>query len=619
MRRSKKNPRIPVNIEAEKENKQFKYAVICSPYKAKEKGESTHGEGGKHMVAQFNAKAYSSRKRLGELLIEAGLVTEEQIQTALEIQKNTGDKLGEILVKERYVAEEQILKVIETQFGIQYIDIEKVYVDGEAVRMVPEEMCRKHTIVPIEVLNGEITLAMKDPLNYYAIEDIKLFVSLPIKPVISSETAIIATIEKYYGKQTAEKAVKEFEKDFAAIKICREEQTLLRSEEVDNAPIVKYVNSIIENSIRNNASDIHIEPEDDGIRVRVRVDGILSETMKAPQTMLNAIVTRIKVMADMNVAEKRVPQDGRIAYKVDGKNIDLRVSTIPTIYGEKTVMRVLDKTNFLLSKSSLGLSQYNLEIFDRLIAKPYGIILVTGPTGSGKTSTLYTILAEINDIRKNIITLEDPVEYNLKGINQIQLNPRAGLTFAAGLRSILRQDPDIVMVGEIRDAETAEIAIRAALTGHLVLSTLHTNDAPGVVSRLTDMGIEPFLVSSSMIGVIAQRLVRKICAHCKTEYTPDERELHLLGIAPDAGEDVRLYRGRGCKLCGGTGYKGRTAIFEIMEMTKDLRVLVDQRTTTDVLRDQSIKEGMTTLRESCRQLALEGKTTMEELIRVTFS
>ena len=566
------------------------------------------------MATQFNAKAYSSRKRLGEVLLEAGFVTEEQIKEALEIQKATGEKLGEILVKEKYVSEEQILKVIESQFGIQYIDIIKIYIDPETAKMVPEEVCRRHIVVPIEVMNGEITLAMKDPLNYYAIEDIKLFVALPVKPVITSETAITATLDKVFGRQMAEKAVEEFEKEHTIAEIKGED--LPYNKEIDNAPIVKYLNTIIENSIRNYASDIHIEPEDDGIRVRIRVDGILAETMRAPLNMLNALVTRVKVMADLNVAEKRIPQDGRIAFKIDKKNIDLRVSTIPTIYGEKTVMRVLDKTNFLLSKTNLGLSEYNMEKFDRIKEKPYGIILVTGPTGSGKTSTLYTILAEVNDARKNIITLEDPVEYNLKGINQIQLNSQAGLSFATGLRSILRQDPDIVMVGEIRDSETAEIAIRAALTGHLVLSTLHTNDAPGAISRLTDMEIEPFLVSSSLIGVIAQRLVRKICPHCRKSYAPDERELNLMGI--EGGEDVLVYRGAGCKLCSNTGYKGRTAIFEIMEVTKDLRVLIDRRATTDQLADMAEKEGMISLRESCKQMVLQGVTTVEEMIRVTY-
>jgi len=566
------------------------------------------------MPAHFNAKAYNTRRRLGELLIEAECVTEEQIQKALQIQKETGDKLGEILVKEGYVNEEQILKVIESQFGIQYIDITKVYIDAEAVRMIPEELCRKHVMVAIEVSNGEITLAMKDPLNYYAIEDIKLLVALPIKPVISSETAIFSTIEKYFGKQNAEKAVQQFEKEFVSTET--KEETSESTKEIDNAPIVKYVNSIIENSIRNNASDIHIEPEDDCIRVRIRVDGILSEIMKSPINMINAIITRIKVMADMNVAEKRVPQDGRIAFKIENRSIDLRVSTIPTIYGEKTVMRVLDKTSFMLSKANLGLSPYNLEIFNGLIEKPYGIILVTGPTGSGKTSTLYTILSEVNDIKKNIITLEDPVEYNLKGINQVQLNSKAGLSFAAGLRSILRQDPDIVMVGEIRDGETAEIAIRAALTGHLVLSTLHTNDAPGVISRLTDMGIEPFLVSSSLIGIIAQRLVRKICPHCKKEHVPDDRDLSLLGIELDG--DKKIYKGTGCRLCGNSGYKGRTAIFEIMEISKDLRLLIDQKTPTEILRDQAVKEGMVTLRDSCKQMIMDGATTVEEMIRITY-
>ncbi len=567
------------------------------------------------MPTRFNAKAYSSRKRIGELLIEAGFVTNEQIDEALEIQRQTGEKLGTILLRCHFVSEEQILKAIETQLGIEYMDIKKIYIDEETAKMVSEDICRKYCVIPIEVFNGELVIAMTDPLNYYAIDDIRLNVPLPIKPVISSEAAIVDAIEKFFGKQTAERAVEEFEKEYVVAEIKDEE--LSHNREIDNAPIVKYVNTIIENSIRNNASDIHIEAEEDDVRVRIRVDGILNELMTSPINMLNAIVTRIKVMSDMNVAEKRIPQDGRIAFRLDNRIIDLRVSTIPTKYGEKVVMRVLDKTNFLLSKNNLGLTPYNMKIFDRIIEKPYGIILVTGPTGSGKTSTLYTVLSEINDSRKNIITLEDPIEYNLKGINQIQLNPKAGLTFATGLRAILRQDTDIVMVGEIRDPETAEIAIRAALTGHLVLSTLHTNDAPGSISRLTDMNIEPFLVSSSLIGVIAQRLVRKICPNCKTEYTPDERELHLLGLSDQSG--VKTYKGAGCKLCSDSGYKGRTAIFEIMEISKDLRLLIDAKEPTDILREQAVKEGMTELKESCKQLILEGKTTVEEMIRMTYA
>ena len=569
------------------------------------------------MLTHFNVKAYRARKRLGELLIETGYVTEDQVNQALELQKERDEKLGEILVKEGFISEEQILKVLETQLGIQYMDIKKVYIDEEAVNMIPEKTCRKYCLLPIEVMNGELVVAMKDPLNYYAIDDIKICVPLPVKPVISTETSINGAIEKYFGKHNAEKAAQEFEKEYTGHSDHKDEAIdMEHNKEIEDSPIVKYVNSIIENSVRNGASDIHIEPEDGDVRIRVRVDGVLTELMSSSSNMLNAIVTRIKVMGDMDVAEKRIPQDGRVQFKIDDKSVDLRVSTIPTKYGEKIVMRVLDKTNFVLSKNNLGLSPSSMEMFDRLISKPYGILLVTGPTGSGKTSTLYTVLSEVNDIKKNIITLEDPIEYNLKGVNQTQLNTKAGLTFSAGLRAVLRQDPDIVMVGEIRDAETAEIAMRAALTGHLVLSTLHTNDAPGSISRLTDMNIQPFLVSSSLIGVIAQRLIRKICPSCKDVYEADERERKLLDIDDP---NLKLSRGKGCKLCGNTGYKGRTAIFEMMEMTKDLRILIDSSATPDILRDQAIKEGMITLRESCKRLVLDSVTTIQEMIRITLT
>lgn len=556
------------------------------------------------------------KRRLGEILISAGLISEDQLKQALGLQKQSGLKLGEVFIKEGFVTEEQVMGVLETQLGIKSLDLTKFYIEPDAVHMVPEQICRKYTVLGVQVTNGQLVLAMKDPLDYFAMEDVKLLVPLPVRQAIAREKDILQGIERFFSKTVAEKAAMDFVKQYGGA--LRQTQSEAENvEDVSSAPIVRFINSIIENAVRNNASDIHIEPGEDDVRIRMRVDGILQESMRVGLETLHAVISRIKIMSNLNIAEKRLPQDGRISFLLEGRSIDLRVSTLPTVYGEKVVMRILDRTNFVLSKDKLGLEGQNIEKFERMIHKPYGIVLVTGPTGSGKTSSLYAMMSELNDVRKNIITLEDPVEYNLRGINQVQLNTKAGLTFATGLRSILRQDPDIIMVGEIRDAETAEIAVRSALTGHLVLSTLHTNDAPGAITRIVDMGIEPFLISSSIIGVIAQRLVRKICPFCKEEQLPDEREKRILGMAPD--EDRAIYKGRGCPLCNGSGYKGRTAVFEMMEVDKTLRVMIDVRATTDEIRDQAVKDGMLTLFESCRQLVIRGVTTVEELVRVTFS
>lgn len=557
------------------------------------------------------------KKRLGEILISAGLIDEGQLRKALEMQRQSGIKLGEVFIKEGFVTEEQVMKVLETQLGIKSLDLSKFFIEPEAVRMVPESLCRKYTVIGVQVSNGHLLLAMKDPLDYFALEDVRLLANLPLKQAMASEKDILLAIERFFSKTVAEKAAKDFIKQYNVAAPRQTQLELEGIEDVNSAPIVRFMNSVIENAIRNAASDIHIEPEENEVRIRFRIDGLLQENMRIGLETLNPIISRVKIMSNMNIAEKRLPQDGRIGFILDGRTIDLRVSTLPTIYGEKVVMRVLDKASFVLSKEKLGMSEEDTMKFDSMIEKPYGIILVTGPTGSGKTSTLYAMMSELNDIRKNIITLEDPVEYNLHGINQVALNTKAGLTFATGLRSILRQDPDIIMVGEIRDSETAEIAVRSALTGHLVLSTLHTNDAPGAVTRIVDMGIEPFLISSSVIGVIAQRLVRKICPLCSAEYKPDRRELKILDLPENAA--TTMYRGTGCQICNGSGYKGRTAIFEIMETDKDLRVMIDRSATTDDLRDAAVKKGMVTLRDSCKRLVLNGVTTLDELARVTFS
>jgi len=558
----------------------------------------------------------TKRKRLGEILISAGLINEEQLRKALELQKQTGRKLGEVFIKEGFVTEEQVIKVLETQLGIKSLDLSKFYIEPEAAKMVPENMCRKYTVLGVQIINGQLLLVMKDPLDYFALDDVKLMVNIPIIQAIAPESDILNAIERVFSKDVAEKAARDFVRLFNIESPKPVQLVDEGSDEINNSPIVIFINSIIENAVRNNASDIHIEPGESDVRVRMRIDGILHESVRTGLEALNAIVTRIKIMSNLNIAEKRIPQDGRIGYNLADREIDLRISTLPTTYGEKIVIRILDRTNFVLSKEKLGLSEEDSVKFDRLITRPYGVILVTGPTGSGKTSSLYAMLSELNTPAKNIVTLEDPVEYNLKGINQVRMNVKAGLTFATGLRSILRQDPDIIMVGEMRDGETAEIAIRSALTGHLVLSTLHTNDAPGAIARVVDMGIEPFLISSSILGVVAQRLVRKICPLCLNKYEPDERERKILGLSE--GQSITLTKGAGCRICNGTGYKGRTAIFEIMEVDKKLRGLIDTHATTDDIREMAVANGMSTLWDSCKRLVLKGVTTIEELVRVTY-
>jgi type IV pilus assembly protein PilB len=569
------------------------------------------------IFAMINSNLELKRKKIGEILIEQGLISEEMFEHVLKTQKASGRKLGEVLLVEGLITEDQMLNALEHQLGIKSIDITNHYIDPEVARMIPERVCREHTIIATEVINGQLVVAMSDPLDYFAVDEIKSVVPLPIKIVMAGSKPILTEIDNVFTNVAAERAVEDFVKMYHAGSDKNSSDEYSEEKEVLNAPIVRFLNSKIEDAVRNGVSDIHIEPGVLGVRIRYRIDGILEENMRINSEIMNSLTSRIKIMANLNIAEKRIPQDGRIPYRVGNKNIDLRVSTLPTMYGEKIVMRVLDKTNFVLSKERLGLNLKEIHVFDRMIEKPFGVILVTGPTGSGKTSTLYCMLASLNDVRKNIITLEDPVEYELDGINQVQLNPKANLTFATGLRSILRQDPDVVMVGEIRDGETAEIAIRAAMTGHLVLTTIHTNDAPSTITRVVDMGIEPFLVSASLNGVIAQRLVKKICGSCRKPHEPDERERRILGISEE--KDPIIYQGQGCKVCNYSGYKGRVAIFEMMEMDRNIRNLVDKRATVDEIRDEAIKLGMSTLRDSCKSKVLKGETTVEELIRVTFN
>lgn len=553
------------------------------------------------------------RKRLGDLLIDAGILTSEQLNEALNIQRTSGEKLGEVLTKSGLVTERQIIEVLEFQLGVPHMNLEKFYIDPDIPKLISEDLARRHILIPVSRKANRLMVAMSDPLNIFAIDDIKIATGLEVEPIISTKKDILNAIDEYYGKQSAEKAIEDFKKQYQVGNIENLDEEIL--DEINNAPVVRLVNSIIKQAVKSKASDIHIEPFENKIRVRFRIDGDLQEIMTPAKSTHSAIVTRIKIMGKMNIAEKRLPQDGRVETNIDGREIDLRISILPTVHGEKIVIRLLDRSSFLLSRSQLGFTTHNMELLNTIIKNPNGIILVTGPTGSGKTTTLYTLLRELNRVDRNIITVEDPVEYRLNGINQVAVNVKAGLTFANALRSILRQDPDIIMIGEIRDAETAQIAVRAAITGHLVLSTMHTNDTASTVTRLIDMGIQPYLVSSSVVGIIAQRLVRKICSDCKEKYVATEAEKNILRM----DKDIELYRGKGCSYCNNTGYRGRTSIHEIMPIGKELRIQIDSRESIDVLRGTAMRNGTSSLRENCEELVLKGITTMEELLRVSYS
>jgi type IV pilus assembly protein PilB len=554
-----------------------------------------------------------SKRGLGEILLESGIITSSQLEEALIKQKTSGKRLGEILIAEGIINEKQLIEALEYQLKIPYFDFTTESIQPEIPRLISESLARRHMLIPISREGKQLTVAMVDPLNLYAIDDVNIATGLQVKPALALRSHIESAIDRYYGKEIAEKAVEDFTREIGIEQINEIEENILS--EINNAPVVRLVDSIIQHAVRARASDIHIEPFEKNIRIRFRIDGELQEIMTSSKTTHSAIVTRIKIIGRMDIAEKRIPQDGRVELQVDNKDVDLRISVLPTVYGEKIVIRLLDRSSTIMTKTQLGFSETNIRMFDKLIQSPNGIILVTGPTGSGKTTTLYAVLQELNKINRNIITVEDPVEYRLDGVNQVSVNVKAGLTFANGLRSILRQDPDIIMIGEIRDAETAEISVRAAITGHLVLSTMHTNDSASTVSRLVDMGIEPYLVSSSVVGVVAQRLVKKICSNCKVEYEPLSSEKDLLN-KPDL--DV-LYKGEGCSLCNNTGYRGRTAIHEVMLMTREIREMVDRRASIDAIRAASAKYGTITLRDSCSQLVWEGITTTDEMLKVTYS
>lgn len=557
----------------------------------------------------------SKNYRLGDLLILSNKISESQLGEALLLQKKEGSKrLGEILVDLGFVKEEDILEVLETQLKIPSIDLVNYRINPNIISMIPENLARRYSLIPIDKKNNKLIVAMSDPFNVFAIDDIKLLTGMEIDVVVSLKSVILKAIDRFYRDEKTKKVLEEFEEAYtpSIIEDLDDEDLSV----VNSAPVVKLVNSIVGQAIKMNASDIHIEPFESSVRVRYRIDGDLQEIMRFSIKSHMAIVTRVKIMGKMDIAERRIPQDGRVETELEGKEIDMRISTLPTVYGEKIVIRLLDRNGFSFSIEDLGLEDRDLKIFNKIIKQPYGIILVTGPTGSGKSTTLYTILKDLNDEEKNIITVEDPVEYKLEGINQVQVNTKSGLTFAKGLRSILRQDPDIIMIGEIRDSETAEISVRASITGHLVLSTLHTNDTASTIVRLVDMGIEPYLVSTSVIGIISQRLVKKLCPDCKSPYEPSPQEKRILGLQPE--DKVTLYKPTGCNKCI-KGYRGRLAIHEIMDIDKDIRRLIDNRASTDELKEASTKNGMKTLYDNVVKLALKGITSVDEVFRVGFT
>lgn len=553
----------------------------------------------------------TKRKKLGELLVEAGAITQAQLARALEEQKRTGERLGAILAKQGVISDKDIASVIAKQLGIPFISLRKEKVNPKVLSMVPESFARRNLLIPIDIKDGKLLVAMVDPLNVLVRDELALLTGYDVDVCVAPSSEIKQLIEELYGvRGKVEALVREREE-------AREEPALPDTEINDEelAPVIQVVNSIISQAIRRRASDIHIEPQSEGVLVRFRIDGVLRHVMELPKSVHALVTTRIKVMAGMNIAERRLPQDGRIFISSDGSNIDLRVSTLPTIFGEKIVMRILNREDILIGLDKLGLWDDMLDEIRRLISKPYGMILVTGPTGSGKTTTLYSILKELNTVEKNIVTIEDPVEYQLEGVNQVQVNERIGLTFSNVLRNILRQDPDIIMVGEIRDVETAEIAVRSALTGHLVLSTLHTNDAPSAITRLIDMGVEPYLVASSLIGVIAQRLVRRICPHCKESRTVENGDIWVAeGLPPGSV----YYVGKGCEECGDTGYMGRTGVFELMLISEEIQRLTVERASASKIREQAIREGMVTLKDDGVRKIRAGVTTPSEVMRVVF-
>jgi type IV pilus assembly protein PilB len=559
--------------------------------------------------------------KIGQILINSGDITEEQLEAVLEKQKHseTKKRIADILVEEKIVTEQQVCRALEKQLFMPYIDLDTVTIPEELTTLIPEEMAQKNMVVPIEQDGRFLTVAIGDPLNYKGLKDLSITTKMKIMPVIAEPSKITVKLREIYAAQKAIDDAKEFlESKGGKTKAQIEAEEAAKQDANGNdQPIIRFVNTMIEEAIFSKCSDIHVEPMEKCLRIRFRIDGKLQIYMETSPELIPSVTSRIKFIGNMNIAEKRIPQDGRINYRVGGKDIDFRISVLPSVYGEKIVMRITTSLGMELKKESIGFLPENLEKFNHLIKSNRGIILVTGATGSGKSTTLYTALNEVKSEDINIITVEDPVEMLQEGITQVQTNEKAGMTFAAALRSILRQDPDIIMVGEIRDGETAGIAVQAAITGHLVLSTLHTYDAPSSVARLVDMGIEPYMVSSALLGIIAQKLARRLCVECKEAYSPDQNERIALNL--DQDEEITLYRKKGCEKCNKKGYKGRIAVHEIMLLTTTLKRAITENRSTDEIRELAVKEGMIPMKENVRRDVLQGLTSYEEFIDMTIN
>lgn len=548
------------------------------------------------------------RKRIGDLLVESGLITEEQLLDALKEQRELKMRLGDVLITRNYITEQQLIEVLEVLLGIPHIQLYRQKIDSNIINIIPQRLAEEHQVLPVRAEGNRLIVAMADPLDYFAIDELRMTTGFRIEPTIASKDELQRAIKRYYGLQ---ESVDQIMQNLQT----RETEEVKPQADEDDSPVVKTVNQIIIQAIHIGASDIHLDPQEDSLRIRYRVDGIMRTEQTLPPHMQSVMIARIKIMANMNVAERRQPQDGRVEMDIEFRKVDIRISTLPTIHGEKVVMRILDLGNTLTEIEKLGLSEHNLHLFQRGITGAHGVVLITGPTGSGKTTTLYSALSRLNKDEVNIITVEDPVEYQLQGINQVQVNHSTGLSFAKGLRAILRQDPNIVMVGEIRDAETAEIAIRAAMTGHLVFSTLHTNSAVNSITRLIDMGVEPFLVSSAVNCIVAQRLVRRVCLKCTVDYTPSGEEKHLLESHGFAAASLK--KGAGCAECGRSGYKGRLAIHEVLPIDDTLRAMILQKKPDSAYRNYAVEHGLVPLLKDGLAKAVSGLTTVAEIYRVT--
>jgi type IV pilus assembly protein PilB len=556
-----------------------------------------------------------------------GLITEEQLAKALAEQKGTTEKLGTVLLKLNLIHEEQLIGFLSRQYGLPSITLSQLDIDPEVLKLVPDTIAKKYEVLPIKRQGSTLTLAMADPTNVFALDDIAFMTNLQVTPVVASQSAIRKAIDRNYTESAAavNDVLSALSSDLANIEVVEDESApsmidvFELKESADEAPVVRLVNMVLVDAIRKGASDIHWEPYEKIFRIRFRIDGVLHEMLAPPKRLEPAIVSRLKIMSNLDIAERRMPQDGRIKLRYNGREIDFRVSVLPTIFGEKAVLRILDKDSLKLDMTQLGFDPWSLERFGHAIKQPYGMVLITGPTGSGKTTTLYSAIHTINSPEHNIMTAEDPVEYNLKGVNQVQVDEGVGRTFASALRSFLRQDPDIILVGETRDLETAQISIRAALTGHLVFSTLHTNDCPSTIARLVDMGIPPFLIASALNLILAQRLGRKVCKDCKEPYEADEASLSPYGYVPTGKGKLQFFKGKGCQVCNFTGMKGRVAIYECMPISGPLRDAILKSAPTEQLREIAQAEGMKTLRQAGLEQVLEGTTTVDEVLRVTMS